>query len=151
MASKFSTGINIFNPSLPESKPEDILVFDTASQKEFEIICKSELSGPGTSELEIVYTDEIYRKIVEILSKEKKVRHIFLIRDVTTFSIWTSLSDIRKENRRALYKQELEVMRLFSPVGYHFDFHIAYQEDTKELLSSGVKTIFSRKNKYKSR
>ena len=147
MTSKFSTGTNIFNLSQSELKPEDILVFDTVSQKEFEIICKNELGDPDTSDLqlEIVYTDEIYRKIVEILSRQEKVQHIFLIRDLTTFSMWTSLSDIGRETRRALYVQELELMRLFSPVGYHFDFHIAYQEDTKELLSSGVKTIFSRK------
>ncbi len=147
MTAKFSTGTNIFNLSQSEPKPEARLVFDTASKKEFEVICKSDPGGPGASDLqlEIVYTDEIYRKIVEILSREGKTQHIFLIRDLTTFSIWTSLSDIGKETRRTLYKQELELMRLFSPVGYHFDFHIAYREDTKELLSSGVKTIFSRR------
>ena len=147
MTSKFSTGTNIFNLSQSELNPKDLLVFDTTSQKEFEIICKNEPGDPGTSDLrlEFFYTDEIYRGIIEILSKEKKVQHIFLIRDLTTFSIWTSLGDVDRETRRALYKQELELMRLFSPVGYHFDFHIAYQEDLKELLSSGVKTIFSRK------
>ena len=147
MISKFLTGKNIFSQSQSKINPKDLLVFDTISKKEFEIICKNNSGDPDTSDLqlEIVYTDEIYRSIVEIISKERKVQHIFLIRDLTTFSIWTSLSDIDRETRRALYKQELELMRLFSPVGYHFDFHIAYQEDTKELLSSGVKTIFSKK------
>ena len=147
MTSRFSTRTNIFNLSQSELDPKKLLIFDTVSQKEFEIICKNEPGDPGTSDLqlEIVYTDEIYRNIVGILSKERKVQQVFLIRDLTTFSIWTSLSDVDRETRRALYKQELELMKLFSPVGYHFDFHIAYQEDTKELLSSGVKTIFSRK------
>ena len=147
MRLKLSTGTNIFNLSLSKPNPENIFVFDTKFRKEFDIICRNELGFCGTSdiELEIVYTDEIYRTIVEILSKEEKVQCIFLIRDSTTFLIWTSLSDVDGETRRSLYKYELELMRKFSFIGYHFDFHIAYQEDTKELLSSGVTKIFSRK------
>ncbi len=146
MTLKFSTPSNVYNSSQSKLKPEDLIIFDSASQKEYEIICRNKPGRPDTSglQLEIVYTDNMYRKIVEILSSAKIVKNIFLIRDFTTFSIWTSIKDFSKESRRALYEKELEVMRFFSSVEFHFDFHIAYPEDTKELLSSGIKIIYSR-------
>jgi hypothetical protein len=147
MISKLPTRSDEFRLSQSELRHDDLIIFDTVSRKDFEIICKNDSNECGSSDLqlEIVYTDEIYRKIVEILSKENKVNRIFLIRDLTTFSIWTALDSTEREARRALYGKELEVVRLFSPVGYHFDFHIAYEEDDNELLSSGVKLIFSKK------
>lgn len=148
MTVKYSNSTSIFKTSKSEPvEPMNAIVFDSVSKRDYEIICRNQSASPDASnlQLDVVCTNDIYGKIVEILSSEKVVEKIFLIRDVTTFSIWTSIIKNDKESRRALYKKELELMRFFSPIEFHFDFHIAYPEDTEELRLSGVKIIFSRK------
>lgn len=105
--------------------------------EDYEIICRNEA-------VHVVYSDIVYRQIVEILSGNPVIDKIFILRTDNTFSIWTSLKKYDKESRYFLYKQELEVIKYFSPVEFHFDFHIADAQDTKELLTSGARIIFPR-------
>lgn len=119
---------------------------DTKSKpREYEIILKNPYPL-DTSEtiLTVVLTNDIYNKIVELLSKAGVVSKIFLIREENTFCIWTSLCKYDKKARYALYSQELEVVKYFSPVEFHFDFHLAQLDDIEELLASGAKIIYPR-------
>ena len=90
----------------------------------------------------MVYSDIVYRQIVEILTQNPLIERVFILRTDNTFSLWTSLKKYDKEARYSLYKQELEIVKYFSPVEFHFDFHIADFQDTKELLTSSVKQLF---------
>lgn len=103
--------------------------------EDYEIICGNEV-------VHIVYSDIVYRQIEEILSQGSSIERIFILRTDNTFSIWTALKKYNKEARYSLYKRELEVIKYFSPVEFHFDFHVADRQDFKELLASGVKQIF---------
>ena len=105
--------------------------------EDYEIILKDEA-------IHIVYSDEVYRQIVKILSQNPLIDRIFILRTNNTFSVWTSLKKYDKESRYSLYKQELEIIKYFSPVEFHFDFHMADAQDTKELLTSGARVIFPR-------
>jgi len=109
--------------------------FLSNASEDYEIICRNEA-------IHIVYSDIIYRQIVEILSESPVIDQIFVLRTDNTFSIWTSLKKYDKESRYFLYKQELEIIKYFSPVEFHFDFHIADTQDTKELLTSGARVVF---------
>ena len=104
----------------------------------YEIICRND-------GIHIVYSDIVYTQIVEILSQNPLIDRIFILRTDNTFSIWTSLQRYDKESRYSLYKQELEVIKYFSPVEFHFDFHMAAPQDAKELLISSVKQIFPKR------
>lgn len=112
--------------------------FDT-KLKEYEIIVKKDTSK---MEYALVSTNDIYNKIAEILSKAKVVDRIFLIREENTFCIWTSLQRYDKNARYALYNQEIEIIKDFYSVGFHFDFHLAEPEDIEELLASGARLIY---------
>ncbi len=112
--------------------------FLSTDSERYEIICKNDA-------IHVVYSDIVYRQIVEILLQNPLIDKIFILRTDNTFSIWTLLSKCTKEARYSLYKQELEVIKLFSPVEFHFDFHVADLQDTKELLNSSAKQIFPRK------
>lgn len=103
--------------------------------EDYEIILKDEA-------IHIVYSDEVYRRIVKILSQNPLIDRMFILRTDNTFSIWTSLKKYDKESRYFLYRRELEVIRYFSAVEFHFDFHIADTSDVKELLSSSARLIF---------
>lgn len=104
--------------------------------EDYEIILKDEA-------VHIVYSDEVYRQIVKILSQNTLIDRIFILRTDNTFSIWTSLKKCDKASRYFLYQQELEVIKYFSAVEFHFDFHIADPGDERELLSSSARLIFS--------
>lgn len=104
----------------------------------YEIICGSEM-------VHLVYSDIVYRQIEEILSQGSSIERIFILRTDNTFSIWTALKKYSKEARYSLYKQELEVIKYFSPVEFHFDFHVADPQDVRELLTSGAKQIFPKR------
>lgn len=107
--------------------------------EDYEIICGNEV-------VHVLYSDIVYRQIEEILSQGSMIERIFILRtDNTTFSIWTALKKYNKEARYSLYKGELEVIKYFSPVEFHFDFHIADPQDSKELLASGAKQIFPKR------
>jgi len=105
--------------------------------EDYEIVCKNE-------SVHVIYSDIVYRQIAEILSGPSLVDKIFILRTDNTFSIWTSLRRYDKETRYLLYKQELEVIKHFSSIEFHFDFHIADPQDTEELLTSGAKLISSK-------
>ena len=107
------------------------------ASEDYEIICRNEA-------VHVVYSDIVYRQIVEILSGNPVIDKIFILRTDYTFSIWTSLKKYDKESRYFLYKRELEIIKYFSPVEFHFDFHIADAQDTKELLTCGARIIFPR-------
>jgi hypothetical protein len=111
-----------------------------------EIILKN-ISHQNSSNLmtDLVYSDDVYKKIIETLTESPLVHKIFILRNEEIFSIWTSLSKYDRESRRSFYNRELELMKFYANVEYHFDFHLAYPNDVKELLSSSVKEIFSRK------
>lgn len=111
--------------------------FSNISQN-YEIICGGEV-------IHIVYSDIVYRQIWEILSQNPSIKQIFILRTDNTFSIWTALKRYDKEARYSLYKRELEVIKYFSPVEYHFDFHVADSQDARELLRSGAKQIFPKR------
>lgn len=119
---------------------------DTKSKpREYEIILKN-LYPPDLSKITLTFvsTNDIYNKIAELLSKADVVDKIFLIREENTFCIWTSLYKYDKKARYALYNQELEIVKYFSPIEFHFDFHLAQLDDIEELLASGAKIIYSR-------
>jgi len=115
-----------------------LFLSNPAVSEDYEIICRNEA-------IQIVYSDTVYRQIVEILVQDQRIDKIFILRTDNTFSIWTSLKKYDKESRYSLYKQELEVIKHFSPVEFHFDFHIADAQDTRELLASGARLLFPRK------
>ncbi|MBI2560013.1 MAG: hypothetical protein HYW14_02640 [Planctomycetes bacterium] len=122
----------------------DFKEFDTKSkEKEYEIVVKN-LYPPDTSEIEFVWvsTNDIYDKIAGLLYKAKVVDRIFLVREENTFCIWTSLQRYDKNARYALYNQEIEIIKYFSSVEFHFDFHLAEPEDIEELLASGARLIY---------
>ena len=110
----------------------------TNTSEEYEIICSNKA-------IHVVYSDTVYRQIAEILFKNSLIDHVFILRTDNTFSIWTSLKKYNKESRYSLYRQELEVIKYFSPVEFHFDFHMADSEDAKELLLSGAKRLLQKK------
>jgi len=108
--------------------------FFSNSSENYEIICRNDT-------VNIVYSDIVYRQIVDILSGNPFIDKIFILRSDNTFSIWTSLKKYDRETRYSLYRQELEVIKYFSPVEFHFDFHVADAQDAKELLTS-AKQVF---------
>ena len=112
--------------------------FLSNASAEYEIICRNEA-------VHIIYSDIVYRQIVEILSQNPLMDKIFILRTDYTFSIWTALKKYDKEARYSLYRQELELVKYFSSVEFHFDFHLADFQDVKEILTSGAKQIFPRK------
>ncbi|MBM3252909.1 MAG: hypothetical protein FJZ16_01490 [Candidatus Omnitrophica bacterium] len=117
---------------------------DTKSvPQEYEIMLES-LYPPDSSEitLTLISTNDIYNKITEILSKSEVVDKIFIIREENTFCIWTSLYKYDKNSRYALYSKELEVIKYFSKIEFHFNFHLAEPDDIEELLASGAKRIY---------
>ena len=111
---------------------------NTNASEEYEIICSNKA-------IHVVYSDTVYRQIAEILFKNGLIDHVFILRTDNTFSIWTSLKKYDKESRYSLYRQELEIIKYFSPVEFHFDFHMADPQDAKELLFSGAKRLFQKK------
>lgn len=114
----------------------------TADQ-EYEIIVKNPYL-PYSSGMDIILisTNDIYDKIVEILCKSKLIDKIFIVREENTFCIWAALKKYDRSDRYALYNQELEVIKYFSPVEFHFDFHLAEADDVIELQDSGARIIY---------
>lgn len=115
---------------------------------DYEIICKNQFL-PDSSKLTliIISTLDIYDKIIKIMIENPVIDKIFIIRENNTFCIWTSLSKYDKESRYSLYAKELEIIKYFFPVEFHFDFHLAEADDVEELLASGAKRIYSKTQK----
>jgi hypothetical protein len=110
---------------------------------EYEILAKqSYLPDSSRLKLDLILTDDIYRKIADLLSDSRVINKIFLLREENTFCIWTSLRESGKDSRHALYAQELKIIEFFSRTEFHFDFHLAEADDTEELLASGAKIIY---------
>lgn len=112
---------------------------------DYEIICKNQSPLESSNlPLLLLSTIDIYNKIVEVLTENSFVERIFIIRENNTFCIWTALSKYDKETRYSLYNKELEIIRYFSPVEFHFDFHLAEKDDIEGLLASGAKIIYTK-------
>lgn len=124
----------------------DFRDIDTKSKTlDYEIICRNQ-STPDSSGLRLVLisTADIYNEMVKILSKNPVIEKIFIIREENTFYIWTALSQYDKNARYSLYNSELEIIKHFASVEFHFDFHLAEPDDVEELLSSGAKIIYTK-------
>ena len=118
--------------------------FDTRDKKyEYEIIARSDYA-PNSSEMEFSQfsTNVIYDTIIEKLTKNQFIEKIFIIREENTFCIWTSLCKYDKKVRYELYNAELEVIKNFARIEFHFDFHLADPDETEGLLSAGAKLIY---------
>ena len=108
----------------------------------YEIIVRNPVSDSTNLFLDMVSTNDIYNKIADILSKSGVVDKIFIIREENTFCIWTVLNRGDKDARQYVYASELEIIRYFSSIEFHFDFHLADPEDLEELVDSGIKLIY---------
>jgi hypothetical protein len=115
---------------------------DTSSKREYEIICPNTLTNGW--DIQTVPTDSIYKKISELIAGDPGVDAIFVLRTMNTFRVWTRLRHSEKQTRYALYEKELEVIKFYKNIEFHFDFHVALAEDEEGLQQSGAKLIFRR-------
>jgi hypothetical protein len=118
--------------------------FETRVKKhEYEIVARSNYI-PNSSEMEFLVfsTNSIYDAIITKLTQCGSIEKIFIIREENTFCIWTSLRDYDKKKRYELYNAELEIIKDFSRIEFHFDFHLADPDDIEGLLISGAKLIY---------
>lgn len=121
--------------------------FDTRNKKhEYEIVARS-YYAPNSSEMEFFefFTNDVYEAIIKKLTQHRSVEKIFIIREENTFCIWTSLREYDKKARYELYNAELEIIKDFSRIEFHFDFHLADPDDTEGLLISGAKLIYPKR------
>lgn len=121
--------------------------FETrVKEHEYEIVAKSAYA-PNSSEMEFLVfsTNSIYDDIIKKLTQCQSIEKIFVIREVNTFCIWTSLHDYDKKKRYELYNAELEIIKDFSRIEFHFDFHLADPDDIEGLLISGARLIYPKK------
>lgn len=118
--------------------------FETrVKEHEYEIVARSNYV-PNSSEMEFLVfsTNSIYDAIITKLTQCGSIEKIFIIREENTFCIWTSLRDYDKKKRYELYNAELEIIKDFSRIEFHFDFHLADPDDIEGLLISGAKLIY---------
>lgn len=121
--------------------------FDTRDKKhEYEIVAGSRYV-PNSSEMEFFefFTNDVYAAIVKKLTQHQSIERIFIIREENTFCIWTSLRAYDKKARYELYNAELEIIKDFSRIEFHFDFHLADPDDMEGLLISGAKLIYPKR------
>ena len=121
----------------------------TVSENNYEVICRHEFLPEESRDLNFnwIYTDDVYKKIVGLMSQSQAVDKIFLLKDNNVFNIWTILTENDKRTRYSLYEKELEVIRFFSSIQIYFDFNLANSGEESELLFSGAKLIFDKSKK----
>lgn len=122
-------------------------VFETMIKEyEYEIIARSNYA-PDSSEMEFFefLTNDVYDTIIKKLTQCGSIDKVFIIREENTFCIWTSLRGYDKKARYELYSAELEIIKEFSRIEFHFDFHLADPDDSEGLLVSGAKLIYPKR------
>jgi len=106
----------------------------------WEIFIREEAGDNTALPISVVYTSEIYDKIVKILTEVEGINKILFLRSENVFYIWTIIYENNKNTRCSVYGKELEIIKELS--AFSFDFNLAKENDVERLLSAGAKKIY---------
>lgn len=151
--SRNSNYIETIVPVKPEQIFLDEYIFAKTDIGKYELIIilkpkrLRKISFAGSSDLYIAqnHSNELFSIIKHYLAKEENVEKILFLKKDDIFHIWTVISGYNdEENRKKIYKREIELMSFFSRADFHFDFYLIDFDEIDEVLSLGAIIIYER-------